>query len=253
MSKRASANKVLNRDVFRSTTVEEKQEKPIEIKPVTAKSDNQKLLLRTIKNKIITFVFGSAGSGKSFISTAMGIDGVARGDFNKLVVTRPVVTACNEQLGFLPGGEGDKLYPFIRPIYWIIDELLEPDQAKKFKAEKIEVIPLGFCRGLTFNDKYILADEMQNAPIELIHMLLTRIGKNSKLVLNGDMSQCDLPLDMRGGLSKMASVLRSDSEVGVVEFQRSDIVRNPIITRILDLLEASEKPRSLEQFYAEDY
>lgn len=235
-----------------------KIEIPKEFKPtpVSARNPNQKEYIKSIKQNVITITSGPAGTGKSFISVAIAIEKIYSGEIDKIIVTRPVLEACGERMGFLPGSLSEKIDPYLKPIWDAIDELLPPEEAKKFKHDNIEVCPLAFMRGRSLKRRYIIADEMSNATEKQILMLITRIGEGSTLIMNGDPTQSDLPGDLQGGLIRIINIIQSDPDVGIVTFNKSDIVRHPIIARILSLIEKDAEvkeelpPRTLEQTWS---
>jgi phosphate starvation-inducible PhoH-like protein len=218
----------------------------LKFKPVSAKSLNQKSYIKAIKSQDIVFAIGYSGSGKTTIAVAMAIESVLSGQTSKIIVTRPVVEAGGEHIGFLPGSFSEKLDPYIRPIYDEVDNYLEGDEAKKFKSEKIEICPLGYTRGRTFKDRFIIADEMQNATFDQLEMLLTRIGEGSKMVITGDPHQSDLDRHLQGGLVDMADRLKGIEGVQVVYLEKIDIVRHPIVTRIIQRLEETNPTNRVE-------
>lgn len=227
----------------------------VKFKPISAKSPNQKTYIKAIKSNDITFAVGSSGSGKTTIAVAMAIESVLAGESFKIIVTRPVIEAGGEHIGFLPGSYAEKLDPYIRPIYDEVDNYLEGDEAKKFKNDKIEICPLGYMRGRTFKDRFIIADEMQNATFDQLEMLLTRIGEGSKMVITGDPYQSDLAGCVQGGLVDMADRLKDIEGIQVVYLEKIDIVRHPIVSRIIQRLEDTNpikkelSPRKLEEHW----
>jgi len=198
---------------------------------ITAKSDEQQLYLDTIHNNQITMVYGPAGSGKSYLSILYGMNEFFKGNFDKIVLTRPCVEANGERLGFLPGNLLDKIQPYLLPIMNILDEKFDLIYIEKLiQSGQIQAIPFAFLRGLTFKRTFVLADESQNASPEQIRLLLTRIGNNSKIVMTGDITQSDI----RGlnGLKDAINRLNDIESIGIVQLTEKSIVRNPIITEI---------------------
>jgi phosphate starvation-inducible protein PhoH and related proteins len=223
-------------------------EKPIEFKPISAKSSNQKEFIRSIHENDVTIVFGQAGVGKSLLSMGIGMELVLKGIYDKIIITRPTIEVSNEKIGYLPGSADDKLSPFTRPLYDVVDMLLAPSDAKKFKVEKIEVAPICFLRGRNFHNKYIVADEMSNATYEQLLVLVTRVGQNSKLIINGDPTQSDLPFNARGALEDMARKLQGVEGIGIVRLGLEDVFRSVIVSRILTALEEADRPRNFSEF-----
>jgi phosphate starvation-inducible PhoH-like protein len=205
------------------------------------RTENQKEYIRTAVENAITFCQGLAGSGKTHIAIGMAIEYLLSDKANKLIITRPVVEA-GEKIGYLPGTAEEKLHPYLLPI---IDEILHFIQPAVYNSlklnNKIEVVPLGLMRGRNFHDCFIVADECQNASYEQLKMLLTRIGRNSKMILTGDIGQSDLQRHVQGGFLTMIQQLSGVEGVGISELTSSDIVRNPIIVGILNRLENYER------------
>lgn len=207
---------------------------------LTAKSDNQKNFIKTILDNDITFCQGLAGSGKTHIAIGMAIESLLADKVGKIVISRPVVEA-GEKLGYLPGTAEEKLHPYLIPVLDEINNFISMSDYARLKNEnKIEIVPLGLMRGRNFHDCFIVADECQNATYEQIKMLITRIGFDSKMVLTGDAAQSDLYRNQKGGFVKMIEMLGEIDGVGVAFLEASDIVRNPIIGKILERLELYE-------------
>lgn len=208
---------------------------------LVAKNEKQKQYIRLIRDKIIVFATGEAGTGKSYIPTSLALQELKAEKIEKIIITRPIVQV-DEDLGFLPGDLYEKINPYILPIYNILKDYIEQKElVLLLESKKIEVIPLAFIRGHTFSNCYVLADEMENATYNQIKTLLTRVGDSCKIIINGDITQSDLPYHIQGALEDVIGSLQSLEEVGVVEFGREDIVRHPLIGKILDKLEVIEK------------
>jgi phosphate starvation-inducible PhoH-like protein len=204
------------------------------------RTDNQKEYIRTIAENTITFCQGLAGSGKTHIGIGMAIEYLLDAKVKKIVITRPVIEA-GEKIGYLPGTAEEKLHPYLLPIIDEIHHFISPAHYASLKLNnKIEVVPLGLMRGRNFHDCFIVADECQNASYEQLKMLITRIGKDSKLVLTGDVGQSDLHRHMQGGFIEMINNLNDIDGIGISKLESSDIVRNPIIAKILLRLESYE-------------
>ena len=207
------------------------------LKPITV---NQNELIRTVAENTITFCQGVAGSGKTHIAVGMGIEYLLENKVNKIIITRPVVES-GERLGFLPGTAEEKLHPYLLPVLDEVGHFIPMSQYGTLKTQhKIEIVPLGLMRGRSFHNSFIVADECQNASYDQLKMLLTRIGNNSKMVLTGDISQSDLHRNMQGGFLGLIKALRDVEGIGMSELLNSDIVRNPIIGKILTRLEVFE-------------
>ena len=207
------------------------------LKPKTV---NQNEFIRTIAENTITFCQGVAGSGKTHIAVGMAIEYLLENKVNKIVITRPVVES-GEKLGFLPGTAEEKLHPYLLPILDEVAHFIPMSQYASLKTHnKIEIVPLGLMRGRNFHNCFIVADECQNASYDQLKMLLTRIGNDSKMVLTGDVSQSDLQRYLRGGFMQLISALVDVDGIGVSELNNADIIRNPIIGKILSRLENLE-------------
>ena len=204
------------------------------------RTDNQKEYIRTIAENIITFCQGVAGSGKTHIAIGMALEYLIDDKVKKIIITRPVVES-GEKIGYLPGTAEEKLHPYLLPILDEIGYFIPMSHYTSLKLnDKIEVVPLGLMRGRNFHHAFIVADECQNASYDQLKMLLTRIGNGSKMVLTGDISQSDLQRNMRGGFLELIRSLNDIEGIGISELLNSDIVRNPIIAKILSRLEQIE-------------
>lgn len=172
------------------------------------------------------------GSGKSHIAMAYGIIGLLRGDYSKLILTRPYIEA-GEKLGFLPGSFDDKIAPFMLPLYDIMSKYLTNKQITDLtKDKKIVILPLAYMRGVTFNNSYVVADEMQNSTPQQVRLLLTRLGENSKIVLTGDTNQSDLHITGKNGLEDAIQRLKNIDYVGFVEMLYESNIRDPLVSQI---------------------
>lgn len=204
------------------------------------RSENQKEYLRSIAENSITFCQGVAGSGKTHCAVGLGLEYLLDDKVKKLIITRPVVEA-GERIGFLPGDAETKLHPYLLPILDEINYFMPLSQYVSLKLNnKIEIVPLGLMRGRNFNNCFIIADECQNATYEQLKMLITRLGRDSKMVLTGDISQSDLQRHLQGGFYEMINRLEDIEGIGVSRLQFSDIVRHPIIAKILSKLDFYE-------------
>ena len=204
------------------------------------RSDNQKDYIRTVAENTITFCQGLAGSGKTHIAIGMALEYLLDSKVNRIVITRPVIEA-GEKIGYLPGTAEEKLHPYLLPIIDEINHFISIAQYASLKLNnKIEVVPLGLMRGRNFHNCFIVADECQNASYEQLKMLLTRVGTNSKLVLTGDIGQSDLNRHLQGGFIHMINALDGIDGIGNTKLESSDIVRNPIIAKILSRLDTFE-------------
>jgi phosphate starvation-inducible PhoH-like protein len=204
------------------------------------RSENQKEYIRAISENAITFCQGAAGSGKTHCAVGLALEYLLDEKVKKIIITRPVVEA-GEKIGYLPGKYEEKLFPYLLPIEDEINYFISQAQNAALKLNnKIEIVPLGFMRGRNFHNCFIVADECQNASYDQLKMLLTRIGNNSKMVLTGDTTQSDLARHLRGGFYDMMEALSGIEGIGMSKLDSSDIVRNPIIAKIIHRLESFE-------------
>jgi len=204
------------------------------------RSENQKEYIRTIAENTITFCQGLAGSGKTHIAIGMALEYLLENKVNRIIITRPVLEA-GEKIGYLPGTAEEKLHPYLLPIIDEINYFISHAQYASLKLNnKIEVVPLGLMRGRNFHNCFIVADECQNASYEQLKMLLTRVGTQSKLVLTGDIGQSDLSRHLQGGFIDLINALDGVEGIGNSKLESSDIVRNPIIAKILSRLDSYE-------------
>lgn len=199
---------------------------------VMPKNEQQKLLMKTIAENVITFVKGMPGSGKTFMATTFGLQQLLRDKYERLVFTRPTVEAAGEKLGFLPGTMYEKINPYMIPIFDSLLQLIPVDlfnklTAKNGSAPRIQVLPLAFMRGVTFQNCFVLCDESQNASPEQMRMLLTRLGEGTKMVVCGDVKQSDIP--GRNGLEDAFDILQDIENVGFVTLTEEAIVRHPLV------------------------
>lgn len=207
---------------------------------LSPRSSNQKDYIRTIAENTITFCQGLAGSGKTHIAIGMALEYLLDDKVKKIIITRPVLEA-GEKIGYLPGTAEEKLHPYLLPILDEINHFISIAHYTSLKLNnKIEVVPLGLMRGRNFHNCFIVADECQNASYEQLKMLLTRVGKDSKLVLTGDVGQSDLSRHLQGGFIELINALDRLEGIGFSKLEYSDIVRNPIIAKILGRLESYE-------------
>jgi phosphate starvation-inducible PhoH-like protein len=201
---------------------------------VTAKTLKQNEYLEALYNKQIVFGIGPAGTGKTYLAVAAAVAQLLEGKYDRIILSRPAVEA-GEKLGFLPGDIKEKVDPYLRPFYDAIYELLPMDEAmRKIQSSMIEIAPLAFMRGRTLSNAFVILDEAQNATSTQIKMFLTRCGKNSRMVVNGDPSQIDLPKHIGSGLIDSIHALEQLPEVEITKFSKQDIVRDEIISKIID-------------------
>lgn len=204
-----------------------------------ARSSNQALYLDNIAGHDITFGIGPAGTGKTYLAVACAVDALERSSVQRIVLTRPAVEA-GERLGYLPGDLTQKIDPYLRPLYDALYELMGFDKVvKAFERQQIEIAPLAFMRGRTLNHSFIILDEAQNTTPEQMKMFLTRIGFASKAVVTGDVTQVDLPHDQPSGLVDADRVLKRVAGIAHTRFTSADVVRHPLVARIVDAYDAS--------------
>ncbi len=204
-----------------------------------ARTATQGVYLQSIAANDITFGIGPAGTGKTYLAVACAVDALERGSVQRIVLTRPAVEA-GERLGFLPGDMIQKVDPYLRPLYDALHELMGYERVQKaFERNALEVAPLAFMRGRTLNNAFVILDEAQNTTPEQMKMFLTRIGFGSKAVVNGDISQIDLPRGQTSGLIDAERVLRRVQGIAHVHFTSADVVRHPLVARIVDAYDAA--------------
>lgn len=211
---------------------------------IKARGVNQQSYLRNILTHDINFGVGPAGTGKTYLAVACAVEALERDQVRRLILARPAVEA-GEKLGFLPGDMAQKVDPYLRPLYDALYEMLGFERvAKLIERNVIEVAPLAFMRGRTLNDSFIILDEAQNTTIEQIKMFLTRVGFGSKAVITGDITQIDLPRSKESGLRHVLEVLREVEGISFTFFTAGDVVRHPLVQRIVSAYEAYERARS---------
>lgn len=204
-------------------------------KPIKYKTYKQYLFNESLKNNDLIFSIGPAGTGKTFFAVIEAVKALKNGDVKKLILTRPAVEA-GESLGFLPGDLKEKVDPYLMPLYDSLDELLGHEQVEKLIEKNIiEVIPLAYMRGRTLNDAFVILDEAQNTTRGQMIMFLTRLGYNSKMIVNGDLTQIDLNIkQQQSGLVEACNKLKNIKKIEFIEFENNDIVRNPLVERIVE-------------------
>ena len=206
-----------------------------------ARTPNQSVYLDNIANHDITFGIGPAGTGKTYLAVACAVDALVRSQVQRIVLTRPAVEA-GEKLGFLPGDLTQKVDPYLRPLYDALYDLMGFDRVTKaFERNALEIAPLAFMRGRTLNNAFVILDEAQNTTPEQMKMFLTRIGFGSKAVVTGDVSQIDLPKGSLSGLVDAERVLKRVKGIAHTRFTSADVVRHPLVARIVDAYDAARK------------
>ena len=202
-------------------------------KSVIARSEKQSDYIKALKENDIVMSLGPAGTGKSFLAVSVGVTLLMEKKIDRVILSRPAVEA-GEKLGFLPGDMKEKVDPYLRPLYDALYELFGADKIdKKIESGEIEIAPLAFMRGRTLKNCFAILDEAQNATETQIKMFLTRIGENSKLVVNGDPSQIDLLNKSHSGLIKSREILKDLKEIKIIEFDHNDVVRHPLVSKII--------------------
>ena len=207
------------------------------IKTIYPRNFNQATYIEKIQSHHMTFSVGPAGTGKTFIAIAQALKELLGKEIKKIVLTRPVVEA-GESLGFLPGDLSQKLNPYLRPLYDAMDQLIGYEAIKKLEeSRQIEIAPLAYMRGRSLNHSFIILDEAQNTTIEQMKMFLTRLGEGSKAIITGDITQSDLPNSKKTGLIHAIEILKRVKEISIHKFTSNDVVRNPLVKKIIHAYE----------------
>jgi len=229
----------LNRDMIQDTKNQSTVQSLGEViktpkRSVIPRSKKQKEYVRALRTNQIVMSLGPAGTGKTYLAVAVALSMLLEKKVERIILSRPAVEA-GEKLGFLPGDMKDKIDPYLRPLYDSLYDLLDYDKIqRKIESGAIEIAPLAFMRGRTLKNSFAILDEAQNATEIQIKMFLTRIGENSKLVVNGDPSQIDLPNKNQSGLIKSQAILKDIKEISVINFDHQDVMRHPLVTKIVE-------------------
>ncbi len=216
-------------------------------KPVRPKTIGQKKYVDLIRHNMLTFGIGPAGTGKTYLAMAMAIQAFKSGDVSRIILTRPAIEA-GERLGFLPGDLQSKIDPYLRPLYDALYDIMGAESFQKnLEKGAIEVAPLAYMRGRTLDNSFIVLDEAQNTTQAQMKMFLTRIGFQSKAVITGDLTQVDLPGDQKSGLRQAAQILRGIEGIGIVQLRNQDVVRHPLVQKIVEAYERHDKQQEAEK------
>ena len=221
-------------------------------RPIKARTKNQQRLIEAYEQNDMVFAVGPAGTGKTYLSIALAVKALKEKTAKKIILSRPAVEA-GEKLGFLPGDMKDKIDPYLQPLYDALEDML-PQVKLQDMMEKhvIQIAPLAFMRGRTLSDAVVILDEAQNTTPAQIRMFLTRMGWNTKMIITGDMTQIDLPSHTKSGLIEALHILNNVEGIGVVNLDRSDIVRHKLVTRIVNAYENYDKERNSNESINKD-
>ncbi|MBD5341327.1 MAG: PhoH family protein [Bacteroides sp.] len=216
-------------------------------KPIAPRNANQARMVKSFAQNDLTFALGPAGTGKTYIAIALAVSALKNKQCRRIILSRPAVEA-GEKLGFLPGDMKDKIDPYLQPLYDALEDMIPQQKLKEYmEAQTIQIAPLAFMRGRTLNDAIIILDEAQNTTRHQMKMFLTRLGMNGKMIITGDTTQIDLPRTVQSGLLQALRILKGVKGIGVIEYEKKDIVRHPLVQRIVDAYEKREKDTKEEE------
>ncbi len=211
-------------------------------KRIVAKTIGQQDYLKLLRTNEIVFGLGPAGTGKTYLAVARAVEALKKREVTRIILSRPAVEA-GERLGFLPGDMKEKVDPYLRPLYDALYDMMPADKVERMLVSgEIEIAPLAFMRGRTLSDAHVIIDEAQNTTQVQMKMVLTRLGHDSHMVITGDLSQIDLPDGQMSGLSEAVGILNDISGVGIINLSSQDVVRHPVVARILQAYETKTKP-----------
>ena len=245
--------KKINEDIFDDFSKNSKQSDAEDLNTILIKtkkkniyprSANQLKFVNLIKDKDLIFAVGPAGTGKTYLAVACAVEALLKKEISKIILSRPAVEA-GERLGFLPGDLKEKIDPYLRPLYDALNDLIPSKTLERYlENNTIEIAPLAFMRGRTLEKSYIILDEAQNTSSMQMKMFLTRLGKNSKMVIAGDSTQVDLPRGEKSGLKEILNIMPRIDEIGKVLFKKDDITRHSLVTKIVEAYEKNNKALS---------
>jgi len=245
--------KKINEDIFDDFSKNSKQSDAEDLNTILIKtkkkniyprSANQLKFVNLIKDKDLVFAVGPAGTGKTYLAVACAVEALLKKEISKIILSRPAVEA-GERLGFLPGDLKEKIDPYLRPLYDALNDLIPSKTLERYlENNTIEIAPLAFMRGRTLENSYIILDEAQNTSSMQMKMFLTRLGKNSKMVIAGDSTQVDLPRGEKSGLKEILNIMPRIDEIGKVLFKKDDITRHSLVTKIVEAYEKNNKALS---------
>ncbi len=221
-------------------------------RPIRAKTENQQMLVKAYNKQDLMFVVGPAGTGKTYTAIALAVKALKNKEVRRLILSRPAVEA-GEKLGFLPGDMKEKIDPYLRPLYDALEEMIQPARLKEMLEDgTIQIAPLAFMRGRTLSDAVVILDEAQNTTSAQIKMFLTRMGFNTTMIVTGDCTQIDRPVAQRSGLEEAMRILKGVKGISFIEMNKKDIVRNPLVTRIVDAYEKDNEMKKVNINVHED-
>ncbi len=225
-------------DLYNEILIKDRQGKAVRVK-----NYGQRQYIKAMNDNDVTFGIGPAGTGKTFLAVTMAVAALKRGDVEKIILTRPAVEA-GESLGFLPGDLREKVDPYLRPIYDALYQIIGAEHTQRLMdREVIEIAPLAYMRGRTLDNAFVILDEAQNTTNAQMKMFLTRLGFGSKMVVNGDVTQIDLPHGARSGLVNAQKVLQHIKRIEFVTFNADDVVRHPVVASIINAYDQENKKR----------